>query len=72
MSFGLSGLGFTHANGLVALRDVSLAAQRGEHIAIVGPSGAGKTTLLRILGAALRPTAGDITLLDEVPWAMPE
>ena len=70
MSFGLSGLGFTHANGLVALRDVSLAAQRGEHIAIVGPSGAGKTTLLRILGAALRPGTGDMTLLDAEPWRL--
>lgn len=71
MSFGLSGVGHIHANGLAALRDISLAARRGEHMAIVGPSGAGKTTLLRILGTAMRPTTGGITLLDEQPWALP-
>lgn len=70
MSFTLAGVGLTHANGFTALADVSLAAQRGERIAVIGPSGAGKTTLLRLLGAALRPTAGKISLLAADPWAL--
>ena len=71
MGFRLDGVGLTHANGFTALADVSLAAARGERIAVIGPSGAGKTTLLRLLGAALRPTDGVLSLLDADPWALP-
>jgi phosphonate transport system ATP-binding protein len=66
----LDGVGLTHANGFTALNEVTLAATRGERIAVIGPSGAGKTTLLRLLGAALRPTAGAVSLLDANPWEM--
>ena len=71
MSFLLDHVSLTHANGFTALADVSLAAGRGERIAIIGPSGAGKTTLLRVLGASLRPTDGSLSLLEADPWAMP-
>jgi heme exporter protein A len=47
----------------VALRDVTLAAHRGEVLALFGPNGAGKTTLLRILATLIRPTRGS-ALLD--------
>ncbi|HEY6897359.1 MAG TPA: ATP-binding cassette domain-containing protein [Rhodocyclaceae bacterium] len=70
MSFVLQGVDLVHANGHQALRGVSLAAAAGERIALIGPSGAGKTTLLRLLGAALRPTAGELSLLDIAPWSL--
>jgi len=68
--FRLDAISLTHANGHSALREVTLATGQGEQLAIIGPSGAGKTTLLRLLGASLRPSSGNLTLLDTLPWAL--
>lgn len=70
MSFELTQTGLIHANGLRALRAVTLAAARGERLAIIGPSGAGKTTLLRILASSLRPTEGRVSVLESNPWQL--
>lgn len=71
MSFALDAVGVIHPNGQRALADVTLAARDGERIAVIGPSGAGKTTLLRVLGAALRPTEGEVQTLGARPWQLP-
>ncbi|MDP2306831.1 MAG: ABC transporter ATP-binding protein [Pseudomonadota bacterium] len=49
---------------LVALRDVSIAVERGEVAALLGPSGSGKSTLLTALGLLNLPEQGRIWLAD--------
>ena len=64
MSFVLDGVGLTHANGFMALSDISFSAAQGERIALIGPSGAGKTSLLSVLGTAHRASCGHVRLLE--------
>jgi lipoprotein-releasing system ATP-binding protein len=47
------------------LHDINLGIERGERVAIVGPSGAGKTTLMHILGGLDRPTTGTVHFSGE-------
>ena len=55
-------VGKTFANGVVALRGVSMSVARGEVVCIVGPSGSGKSTLLRTLNALEPITSGEIVV----------
>jgi putative ABC transport system ATP-binding protein len=57
---------------VVAVQDVSLSVAPGEIVLIMGPSGSGKTTLLSMLGALLKPSAGEIRLDGDVISAMKE
>ena len=45
-------------NGPWILRDLDLAINQGEKLAIVGSNGMGKTTLLRLLAGQLQPSEG--------------
>jgi putative ABC transport system ATP-binding protein len=49
-----------------ALKDVNMIVAPGEVVGLVGPSGSGKSTLLKCLGAVIEPTAGRMTLGDQV------
>src|SRR5882724_1702890 len=44
------------------LNELELAVERGEMLAIVGPSGIGKSTLLHLLGGLDRPDSGTIVV----------
>jgi ATP-binding cassette subfamily B multidrug efflux pump len=45
----LSGVQFSYRPGVPVLKDISLKAEPGKSIAIVGPTGAGKTTIVNLL-----------------------
>lgn len=58
--------GITKSFGpLQVLRGIDLQVNRGEVMAIVGPSGAGKTTLLQIMGTLDRPDHGEVIIDGE-------
>lgn len=67
----LSGVGCVLGD-VTALHGVDLRVERGERVAVIGPSGAGKTTLLRVAGAALFPHTGSVEVLGERPGALGE
>lgn len=48
------------ARGRYLLRDVSIAVEPGEVLAILGPNGAGKSTLLKVLAGELAPSGGKV------------
>jgi lipoprotein-releasing system ATP-binding protein len=61
------GLSKTYRNAEVPVevfRGLDLTVQRGEMLAIVGPSGIGKSTLLHLLGGLDRPDGGTIRVGD--------
>lgn len=49
-----------------ALKRVDMHVAPGEVVGLIGPSGSGKSTLLKCLGAVIDPSAGRMTLGDEV------
>lgn len=62
----------TVAGPFPALRDVSVAAERGEFLAVVGESGSGKSTLLSLLAGIDRPTRGEIVVSGTKVHALAE
>lgn len=54
-----------YKNGVQALNNLNSSVQTGEIFSLLGHNGAGKSTLIRILTTYLRPTSGEITMLDK-------
>lgn len=50
----------TQAGELVALRDVDLAIEKHQFVAVLGPSGCGKSTLMRLVAGLLKPSRGSV------------
>jgi ATP-binding cassette subfamily B protein len=53
---------FSYVPGVPILRDVSLVAQPGQKIGLVGPTGAGKSTIINVITRYYDIEAGDVRL----------
>src|SRR5204862_477079 len=61
MALEICGISKTYANGVQALKDVTLTIPRGMY-GLLGPNGAGKSTLMRILATLQEPDGGSVQL----------
>ena len=52
---------FSYLPGKPILKDVSISAQKGKMIAVVGPTGSGKTTIMNLINRFYDVDAGSIT-----------
>src|SRR5262245_65697517 len=58
-----------HYGAVTAVKQVSFAVRRGEHLTLLGPSGCGKTTTLRAIAGLEQPSAGDIRIGGQVVYS---
>jgi len=58
----IRGVSFSYRDGTVALKEVSLALDDGEKVAIIGPNGAGKSTLLHLVAGFRMPFSGEVLI----------
>src|SRR5688572_14544147 len=63
MALQITNLSKTYANGVQALKNVTLNIPHGMY-GLLGPNGAGKSTLMRILATLQQPDQGSIQLID--------
>jgi NitT/TauT family transport system ATP-binding protein len=48
---------------MTALRDFTMTVERGEFVAVVGPTGCGKSTTLNLITGLARPTTGEVRVM---------
>src|ERR671929_2409363 len=58
----IRGLHKEYGTGVLALKTVDLAIEKGEIFALLGPNGAGKTTLINIVCGIVTPTSGSVVV----------
>lgn len=63
-SIELHGAAYSYVRDRGTFADVDLTVERGQFVAILGPSGGGKTTLLKLLMRTVEPTSGMLSAND--------
>lgn len=48
---------------MTALRDFNMTVERGEFVAVVGPTGCGKSTTLNLVTGLASPSAGEVRVM---------
>lgn len=71
-TFEAKDLSYQFKNGRLGLRNVSLAEESGNLIALMGASGAGKSTLLHVLNGSEKPSSGQVLINSIDIHANPE
>jgi len=54
----------TYANGVTAVRDVSLQVKEGDFFALLGPNGTGKSTIINIVSSLVKKTSGSVKIFN--------
>ena len=57
-------------SGVVAVKELNLAIERGAVYGLMGRNGAGKTTTLRLLMGLLRADTGVARVLAQISWSV--
>jgi len=52
----------TYANGVEALKGISLNVEEGDFFALLGPNGAGKSTLIGIMSSLVNASSGEVSI----------
>ena len=68
----VDGVVFGYVEGLPVVRGLSMRAQAGEHVALVGRTGAGKSSALHLLAGLYRPWAGRVVVSGQDPAQLTE
>jgi len=56
----VNNLSKTYANGVEALKGISLEVEEGDFFALLGPNGAGKSTLIGIMSSLVNASSGEV------------
>jgi len=60
IAISIKDLDKTYANGVVALKEVSLEVQQGDFFALLGPNGAGKSTTIGVISTLINKSGGSV------------
>jgi ABC-2 type transport system ATP-binding protein len=60
IAISIKDLDKTYANGVEALKGVSLEVQQGDFFALLGPNGAGKSTIIGVISTLINKSGGNV------------